>query len=754
MYNLLVVESPNKAQTITGYLKELPERWEVFATGGHFKDLTEEYGVERKEDGFNAKWKIPDHKKKTAHELKRKSSGAAEVFLALDDDREGEGIALDVVKYTKITNYKRIIFPDLGKKTVLKTLAAKEESRPLDLNIAKAREERRILDRIIGYRMSGIIRHDFKHRGIPYKTEGIGRVSFAALSLLVTQQELIDAFVAEERTKIFVEYGYKGETFSCYLTEDFSTENDYKKILEISNTLRTTPHLITNFKEVTKDKLPPPPIIAATLLSSAFNLFRIKPKQAAKIAQELFEGIEINGIRVPLLTYPRTDSYRINPDTIIDINELIHNLVLDQKKGPLGERYVFEGQRPFKPRKNAQEAHEAIRPISFEKGMWPKKLKGYLAEEQFLIYRYVWAATVVTQMANSRYRAAKIEITCGDHILLGESEERRFDGWEVLEPYLTKPKDEMTPKRSNRIPAVRIGEEIESKLVASTSRFTQTPDRFGEGRFIQTLASKNIGRPSTYPEIASDLIEKKYVETTEDDMLIPTKTGRAIVLWAREMCPWLIDENHAREFEEKLAIVERGESGVKDELVREYDDLVSELMGRVGYTPNDNPEPSEKEVGYAKKLAEKRGEDIGAILDDKKKLKGYIKKSLKESTLHTCPECGKGEIRENDASYSCSNYENCEMKIWKEGAKRFFKNFGQPMEDDDIREIVTAALKKRYLVVKNLHGKSSSFNAKIGIKKDDKFGWGLDIKEFVPPEKLGEERVFKRKVDMGSAHTA
>jgi DNA topoisomerase I len=722
--NVLIVESPNKAKNIASYLKSLPDKWTVMATGGHVRDLSkDQYGVYKDSGRYKGEWQVAPSKKNTLAKLREARKTAKQIYIATDDDREGAGIAEDLVELLNLKNYNRVIFLEITKKSILSALTNKQS---INRGQAEARKARRIIDRIIGYTLSPAIKYDFKNTGISHTPRGIGRVSFAALSLIVKRHKDIQEFTPVTKDGLIVNYRYKDQDFKCTLVDTFFKQDHEQKISAMTQ-LRNGFHIVSDYRHEPLERHPVRPVIATTLYTSAWYLFNMETQETAKVAQSLFEGVEINGVTTGLITYPRTDSYRLNLDIVNQINMLIPTLPGVVPGTTLGKEYVHGVFRDYDKRKGAQDAHEAIRPTSFDMQFTPKQVKQYLTEQEYDIYRYIWIATVASQMASARYTKTDVLITCGDLTLKGDAEVCEFKGWEVLAGYIQNAQNARKPKFS-KIPQLKYGQELQDIQVDEYETTTKAPPRYSLGTILSSLDSLNIGRPSTIPNIIPDLLSKEYIKNIDKGMLFPLELGVDIIEWAENRAPWLIDKNHVGEFEAALQGIEEGE-GDSNLLISEYDNLVDEVIKLVGYTPNRSNSPSLAQIELVKKLANETGMELPDI-ESKKEVQKFLNSQQKAKTLHRCVACKEGDVVENAKGFCCNN-SNCDFAIWKKSIYSFLSHHKIPSHDVNLRRIIEGALKKRYCAVKGLNGKKGPYNATLGIKKDDKYGWQLSFHKFI-----------------------
>lgn len=735
---LLIVESPNKAKTITGYLKKARGEWEVCATKGHIEKLPEdEYAIDKDAEGHTtAKWVLEEGRQTLVREIANLAASAEAVFVATDDDREGEKIAADIARRARIRHYRRVVFREITEEEILYRLES--NVRDLDKNIVEAAVARRISDRVIGYPMSELIRRDFKRTGRPYETRGIGRAISPALHILSTREDEIDAFASEKYRRVGVDYMYDGVGFRCMSNLTFAEGMD-EHLNELLHAINTGKHFVMNYDRKTRDEPPRKPLVTASLQHGCWYLFGIKPKETMKIAQRLFE--------MGFITYHRTDSYRIAETASLQMREVL--------LAAFGPEYVISQQRRYKSRNGAQDAHEAIRPTHFDESSFPKNIREKLSVSYYpykvrngnrqkleemigrdiKVYGFIWYRTLATQMKDAVYDDSEIEIEAGGNIFHARANRLIFDGWERLNGHMlklsTRKEGESWRDRIVTLPEVSIGEELHPIDVEVSEHWTERPPRYGIGRFGSVLDRLGIARPSTLDTIAENLEKKGYVKPIMENkgMLVPTETGRAVDAWTTEHAPWLNDIEHARTFENSLDEIEKGDD--PEELIQHYTQLVDELAQSLGIAldPDGAVGPSEAQVALARKIADKKGIEVSdEVLRDKKKLKRFLDANVeRKRKVFACPQCKKGEVFEGENNYYCGEYKNgCDFFLSKKAVNGFFKRFDVPYERRD--EVLSKSVTTRPVLLENLKGKKGKFDAKVVMKPHEEFGWQLALK--------------------------
>lgn len=720
--NLLIVESPAKAKTIQSYLTNQSESWTVLATGGHIIDLPKSrHGIAHQNNTFIPEWQVIEQKKGVLRKIKEAAKSAEHCFVGSDDDREGEAIASNIIQYASIKNPIRITFTEITKKAILTSLT--DGVRPLDSLRVNAQEARRLVDREIGYPVSQIIRWDMKRQQSEHSPKGVGRIISPALSLISDTEKNIESFVSTPYAIIYADYNYNGQQFRLTNPHKFTEEQE----LELENTLAhfqsdAHEHVIYNYQRKTNDVTPYPPLITSRLQRCAFYLFGLTPKKTMKIAQQLYEGLAINGEHKGLITYPRTDSYTISDEA----TQEIINVLTEHYES----EYVLSSPRTYKNKDNAQAAHEAIRPTAFTPKYFPKALKPFLTEEQFLVYRLIWGRALMTQMTNAVYDRSMIEIDVEGNKLLGRANYCLFKGWEILDGNQTNVSEQNEEERHKtkevKLPEVIIGDSIEPMNIDALSLTSKAPPRYGIGRFITILDNKGIARPSTIDGILPSLENKGYI-VTRQGMLYLTPLGAAVNDWVSTNAPWLNDVDKAREFELELDSIEKNE-GKRDHIIGLYVSKVAELKKSLNYVDAALRVPTEEQLSYAKSLASSKEINLPAgVLTSQVKLSAFIKEHApKQTTMGKCPTC-KNDVVTTEKSYRCKE-KSCDFYMVKSQVSRFIEQF---QIDATPSDFAMALFQRKKNPCENLPGRQGKrFNAYIGLNKHDTYGWQPHIISF------------------------
>ena len=602
--SLVIVESPAKASTIK---KFLGKDYKVLASVGHVMDLPKnELGVDI-DNGFSPKYVVSRGKQKVLTQIKKDAKVADEVLLALDMDREGEAIAWHLQTYLEKTqrNIKRIIFNEITRTAILEAV---ENPTTVDQRKVDAQQARRVLDRLVGYQISPVLWKIF------YYGLSAGRVQTVGLRLVCEREAEVEAFVPEEywtvdaflRTPV-------GGVIPAKLTHVGGHKADLKKkedVDPIVDELRKSSFTVTEVVRKEKQRNPQPPYITSTLQRDAARQLRYSPKKIMMIAQQLYEGIDLgDNERVGLVTYMRTDSVRISSQALDSARQYI--------VGAYGKEFIPETSRTFRKRKEAQDAHEAIRPSDVHRT--PESVKKFLKKDQYAVYDLIWRRFVASQMASARYETTEVMIGAGRLRLKANGRVLVFPGF--LNVY-----DEQIPNGEQELPPVKQGDALTLDSVEGNQHFTEPPPRLTEATLIKELEDKGIGRPSTYASIVSIIQEREYV-VKEEGRLRPTTLGKQVWLTLQTFFPDVFETSFTALMEEELDRVEAGENSWQ-KVVQDF------------YKP------------FRQALDQ---------IDDKK---GLIKSDLQEETDVKCEKCGQKLIKKwgrNGQFLACPAYPTCKF---------------------------------------------------------------------------------------------
>ena len=534
--NLVIVESPAKAKTISKYLGK---NYTVEASMGHVRDLPKsKLGVDI-EDNFNPKYITIRGKGELISKLKKAAKKADKVYLATDPDREGEAISWHLANILKISEDDtcRIVFNEITKSAVKESI---KEARKINLNLVDAQQARRVVDRLVGYEISPILWKNVKW-GL-----SAGRVQSAALKLICDREEEIKAFDPKEYWTVDCILKKDRKKFPIKLVKyknkkiEISTEEEANKIIK---DLEENEYKIDKVKKGSRLKNPLPPFTTSTLQQEASKKLNFMTKRTMSVAQALYEGVDVKGYgTVGLITYMRTDSVRISEEA--------QGKAIDFIKENYGDEYIPENLRVYKGKKNIQDAHEAIRPSHIE--ITPEIAKASLSAEQYKLYNLIWKRFIASQMSSCILNTNSIDIVNGSYSFKASGSTIKFDGFMKIYDYTTEDDD-----NDVTLPLLEEGEVLAPASVEGKQHFTQPPARYTEASFVKLLEEKGIGRPSTYVPTISTILSREYV-VREKKNLVPTELGFIVNNIMSDYFKQIVDVDFTADMERKLDYIEEG----------------------------------------------------------------------------------------------------------------------------------------------------------------------------------------------------
>jgi len=546
MNHLIIVESPAKARTLK---KFLGAKYNVKASMGHIRDLPKKSLAIDVEHGFTPEYEISPDKKKIVKELKDAIKKGVEttVWLASDEDREGESIAWHLVHALNLKKgtFKRIAFHEITKTAVMNAL---ENPRAIDINLVHAQQARRILDRLVGYKLSPLLWTKIRS-GL-----SAGRVQSVAVRLIVEREREIQAFKPEEYWKIDTDLKGKKGDFNADLHKIKGKKAEVKNKKQADEILKDLNEAEYKVEEVIKKgatRKPAAPFITSTLQQEASRKLGFSVKQTMVVAQQLYEGIEHGTDHTGLITYMRTDSYNLAQEFLKAVPKTIEKL--------FGKSYVLPTPRAFtKKARGAQEAHEAIRPTDVTKT--PADLKDHLDPKQYRLYKLIWERTVACQMPDAELDTTTVHIAAGDYTLEAKGQIIREPGFmKVYVEGTDNPEDALAHKEAI-LPEIAEGEICDLIKINSEQKFTQPPARYTEASLVKKMETEGIGRPSTYAPTISTIMTRGYIEKKEDKKLYPMEIGIIVNDFLVEHFADIVDYKFTAHMEEKLDDIAEGEA--------------------------------------------------------------------------------------------------------------------------------------------------------------------------------------------------
>jgi len=685
---LVIVESPAKARTVS---KFLGRDYVVKASVGHVRDLLRSQLSVDTENDFTPKYRVPKEKRQVVNELKAAVKQAAEVYLATDPDREGEAIAWHLIEATGIDQeqVRRVVFHEITEKAIAEAFA---HPRGIDMNRVNAQQARRILDRLVGYKISPLLWKNVRGR------TSAGRVQSVALRLIVEREREIMAFVPEEYWTIEAELAKRipsRPSFIAKLTKIRGEKADLKKEEDthlIVEELERATYVVADVRRGQRKRKPAPPFITSTMQQEASRRLGFTARRTMRVAQQLYEGIELDSQgTVGLITYMRTDSTNVAAEAQAEARRFI--------AGRYGQDYLPPKPPQYKTRaKGAQEAHEAIRPTSVFRE--PKTVKPYLTRDQYRLYTLIWQRFVASQMTHAIYDTMTVEVIADSEWQFPQALVSGTDGRvlpaEQLSAITRQPKylfrasgskirfpgflavyeesrdeDAASDEEEGAIlPDLETGEIVDLVQLIPEQHFTQPPPRYTEATLVRTLEEYGIGRPSTYAPIISTIQDRGYVER-RDRRLHPTELGFIVNDLVVKHFPDIVDVGFTARMEEDLDLIARGEREWVPVLREFYDPFeqavkqAEQTMEKVSVADQPTGEKCEK-CGHDMIIKWGRyGKFIACSnFPACRNTKPYL-----EKIGVTCPECGGDLVekrsRKKRVFYGCANYPECNFVSWK-----------------------------------------------------------------------------------------
>ena len=674
-HSLVIVESPAKAMTIGKYLGR---DFEVKACMGHLRDLPKSVlGVDLEHD-FEPVYKPIKGKEDIISDLKKSAKAADTVYLATDPDREGEAISWHLKQLLDLPDEKarRVTFNEITKKVVQESI---QEPREIDQDLVDDQQPRRILDRIVGYELSPLLWKKIR-RGL-----SAGRVQSVATRMVDDRDREIEAFQPEEYWTLdarLLGEDAKKLPFAARYHGKNGKKAELKSAEEVEAVVRETesaPFLVKSMKRTDKHRSPSPPFTTSTMQQEASRKLSMTPRRTMAIAQQLYEGVDIEGEgTVGLITYMRTDSLRLSEEALSSVRGFI--------QGRYGKDYCPGKPIHYKAKAGAQDAHEAIRPSNVN---WtPEQVKKDLTSEQFRLYRLIWSRFVACQMSNAVYDSVSVEVEAGSHSFRASSSSLKFSGYTAV---YEEGKDEEKEEKESPLPALREGETLNLQGFSRDQHFTQPPAHYTDATLIRAMEEQGIGRPSTYAPTVSTILDREYV-IKEGKYLRITNLGRVVTELMKDRFTDIADLRFTAHMEERLDAVEEGKAPWREILRGFYGDFDKSLQ------------QAEKDLeGVRIKVPDEVSEEI-------------------------CPECGRNLVVKSGRFgrfLACPGYPDCAftMPLVVEMPGRCPKCGGRLMK----RTGTSKKTSKQYTYYCCEHSTS-----KIEAEKCDFMTWDVPVKDDCP----------------------
>ena len=650
---LVFIEGPGKKETISKYLGS---DYLVFPTKGHVRDLpAKSYAIDKK-NNYEPTYEIIPEKKALVADLKKKAANAEAIYLATDPDREGEAIAwhlatiLDLPKDALV----RTAFNEISKKAVNESI---NNPKPLNYDLVNAQQGRRVLDRIVGYDLSPLLSKKIQGK------QSAGRVQSVTLKLIVDREEAIQNFVPKEYWNLSVELNKEDKNFKADLVQfkDKKIEvNNKEEVDVILNAVENAEFKISQVKRQVTYSKPPAPYTTDTLQQDAIKKLKMTLSSYTKCAQSLYEGVMIQGEgKTALVTYIRTDSTRVS----LDAQFMAKEFILDK----FGKDYHPGKFNEFATKGDAQDAHEAIRPINLK--YTPEYLKGKVEDQYLKLYTLVFKRFVASQMSFAQYDSLTVDILANDYKFRASGKALIFEGYTKV--YKTEEED----KKGINIPDLIEGETVKKEKLNAEQKFTKPPVRFDEGSIVKEMKEQGIGRPATYAATIATLFSRDYIKT-EKKSLVPTELGVQVTKYLEENFKKVMDVKFTAVMESKLDDVELGKEKwqeVVDEFNKDFEIQLENASKAMGVTIKVAPTPSEEKCEKCGSMMVYREGKFGRFLacsnfpkcKNTKNL-NQVKNQIEETGI--CPKCS-GTVsakysRNGKLFFGCNNYPKCDYISW------------------------------------------------------------------------------------------
>lgn len=650
---LVIIEGPGKRETLKKYLGN---EYDVVATKGHIRDLpTKTIGVDIS-NNFEPKYEIMPDKEDIIKMLKQKASKADCVLLATDPDREGEAISWHIEKILNIDENEpcRIEFNEISKSVVQNAV---NKPRKINMDLVHAQQGRRVLDRLVGYKVSPIICKKIR------PNLSAGRVQSVALKIIVDREKAIEKFKPQEFwtiSAILEKLGIKFKsTLATKNTKKFvpSTKEENDEILQ---ELKQNDFKVENIKRTVAKSTPPAPFITSTLQQDALNKIGLSIPQTTRSAQALYEGVELGAEgKTALITYIRTDSTRVSPEAQAKAKDYIIS--------HYGKEYAPSGYNIYKSKKNAQDAHEAIRPISLDRT--PESVKQYMSSENYKLYKLIYERFVASQMTPATYDSQVVTISNGVYGFKSTGRTPIFDGYtRAYKIYEEKSDDEDSPE--SKLPKLLEGDILNCQSLKGEQKFTKPPTRYTEASLIKTMEDEGIGRPATYAPTVMTLLNRKYMEK-QNKVLKPTELGVVVTDFLEKYFKDIMDISFTADMENSLDKIEEGEEKWQDVIKKFYGSFEQELKNAyIGSKKVSMPVETSDVVcdKCGAKMVVRQGKYGKFLACPNYPNCKNIKSLNAPSSVCNCPMCGKDVFERRTKTgktfYGCSGYPTCKFASW------------------------------------------------------------------------------------------
>lgn len=650
---LVVIEAPAKRETLKKYLGE---GYDVFATKGHIRDLPAKSFAIDLNNNYEPHYENNADKKELISELKRKAANADEILIATDPDREGEAISWHVAHVLGLEPNKkcRIQFNEISKKAVVKAL---ESPREIDLNLVNAQQARRVMDRIVGYKLSPIL-----SKKIAPKLSA-GRVQSVALKLVVDREIEIEQFKPEEYWNVTAEHSKQSIKFKSSLAQYKGKKIKLQNKEQVDKALAEIngqEFVVKEIKRTNSKSHAPAPFTTSTMQQDAGNKLGMNLKRITSCAQELYEGVEVKGEgKIALITYIRTDSTRVSADAQAACRDYV------EKK--YGKEFVPAKPNIYATKGNAQDAHEAIRPISME--ITPEAVKDSLTKDNYRLYKLIYERFMASQMTEAEYSNVNVSINVNDYTFKATGKTLEFAGFTAVYKEYT---EEDKEKDSGKLPKLEEGEIVKVDEIKQEQKFTKPPARFTETSLVKAMEEKGIGRPATYAATITILTARNYC-TKEGRYLIPTELGRHITEYLEKFFHGVINVKFTAHMENRLDEIAESKDDWHDVVDSFWNGFKGLLEKADASSLTMKSQPIETDIvcencGHKMLIREGRyGKFLGCSNFPKcRNVKPY--ETEEKKPIGKCPNCGKNvfafKTKKGKAFYACEDRAGCNFMSW------------------------------------------------------------------------------------------
>ena len=650
---LVVIEAPAKRETLKKYLGE---GYEVFATKGHIRDLPAKSFAIDLNNNYEPHYENNADKKELISELKRKAANADEVLIATDPDREGEAISWHVAHVLGLDPKTkcRIQFNEISKKAVLKALEAPRE---IDLNLVNAQQARRVMDRIVGYKLSPIL-----SKKIAPKLSA-GRVQSVAIKLVVDREIEIENFKPEEYWNVSAEHTKQSIKYKSSLTHHKGKKikiQNKEQVDKVLSEIKGRDFVVTEIKRTNSKSHAPAPFTTSTMQQDAGNKLGMSLKKITSCAQELYEGVEIKGEgKIALITYIRTDSTRVSADAQNACREFVA-----QK---YGKEFVPAKPNVYAAKGNAQDAHEAIRPISLQ--ITPEQVKDSLTKENYRLYKLIYERFMASQMTEAEYSNVNVSMNVNDYTFKATGKTLEFAGFTAVYKEFT---EEDKEKESGKLPKLEEGEIVKVDSIKEEQKFTKPPARFTETSLVKAMEEKGIGRPATYAATITILTARNYC-LKEGRYLVPTELGRHITEYLDKFFHGVINVKFTAHMENRLDEIAESKDDWHDVVDSFWNGFKGLLEKADASSLTMKSQPIETDIvcencGHKMLIREGRyGKFLGCSNFPKcRNVKPYEVEEKKP--VGKCPNCGKNvfayKTKRGKVFYACEDRTGCNFMSW------------------------------------------------------------------------------------------